>query len=342
MGPFLLLAVYPLLPHWKCAAQAPPSAISSNGPLANAEESQQADSQLIASKTLIERGRYNDAAATLRNYISANPKSADAHFLLGYALYRQTNAKDSLAEYTLGAQLRVPGANDLAIVAMDYLLLHDYADADKWLTTATSWQPGNALYWYYLGRAKYNENHFQDAVEAFEKCLKLRPKYLRAEYNLGLSYAGLGRDLEAEAAYKMAIEWEMNSNERDPQPFLDMGEFQLQKGHPDQALPYFEAGAALDSRNPRLHEQLGRTYEQLSELARADSELSKAIELAPRVSSLHFELARIYQKEGKTADAKEEFARCAALNATHSSDAAETPNPDPDASEASIPQLRTP
>jgi tetratricopeptide (TPR) repeat protein len=330
------------LPECKCTAQPAINVPPLDRAEANANLSKLDDSGLIETKSLIDRGAYDGAARKLRDYLSAHSRSSDAHFLLGYVLYRQTKARDSLAEYTLGAQLRTPEAKDLAIVAMDYLLLHDYADADKWLSMASSWQPENALYWYYLGRTKYNENRFQEAIAAFGKCLWLRPKSVRAEYNLGLSYAGMGRDLEAEASYKLAIEWEKNSGQRDPQPFLDIGMLQLQKGHPGQALPYLEEGVEMDARNPRLHEELGRAYEQLSEFARADAELSKAIRLAPLVASLHFELARTYQKEGQTAKARDEFARCAALNATHSSDIAETPNPDPDESGLSILEPKAP
>jgi Tfp pilus assembly protein PilF len=67
----------------------------------------------------------------------------------------------------------------------------------------------------------------------------------------------------------------------------------------------------------------------MRDLVKARSEIERAISLAPDIPSFHFEMGRIYQKEGLSAKAKEEFARCAALNATHSTDSAQSPNPDP-------------
>ena len=58
----------------------------------------------------------------------------------------------------------------------------------------------------------------------------------------------------------------------------------------------------------------------------AETEYKSAIALAPNVPALHFELGRIYQKEHLADLAKTEFARCAVLNASHSTDSSETPN----------------
>lgn len=293
------------------------------------QSSQPADPILAECLALIEQRQYPAAAEKIQVYLNGHPNAAEAHFLLGYTLYRQNQPRASLAEYTSGAQLQKPEANDLAVVAMDYILLRDYADADKWLSEATAWSPSVELYWYYLARTKYGENRFQEAVDVFTKCLTLAPRDLRAEYNLGLSYAGLGRNDEAAAAYRTAIGWQQNNPVQDPQPYLDLGILLLQESKPDLALQPLQKAVALDPKNPRAHEQLGQTWEQLRNLPRADTEMQAAVSLAPDVASLHFEMGRIFQREGLGAKARAEFDRCAALNATHSTDSAETPNPAP-------------
>lgn len=278
---------------------------------------------------LVKNREYASASQRIQEFLKAHPDSADGHFLLGYVLYREQKPRESLAEYTQGARFRKPNADDLAIVAMDYILLRDYADADKWLTQATTWSPQDELYWYYLGRTKYAENHFDEAIADFRHCLTLTPHDVRAEYNLGLAYAGLGRSADAIAAYRTAIDWQQHSAHPDPQPYLDLGILLLDQSQPRQAQPWLEKAAALAPYNPRAHEELGKAYEQIQNLPAASRELDAAIALAPNIPSLHFELGRIDQRLGLVAKAKEEFARCAALNATHSTDAVETPNPPP-------------
>lgn len=284
------------------------------------------DAGLAEPQALIENARYADAAQKIQSYLQNHPNSAAAHFLLGYTLYRENSPRQSLAEYTKGAHFQNPGASDLAAVAMDYILLHDYADADKWLTVATRQSPDTELYWYYLGRTKYVENHFDEAIEAFKKCMTLSPHNLRAEYNLGLAYAGAGQIDLATTAYQSAIAWQQSSGVQDPQPYLDFGSMLLQQGKPSQGLPLLEKAVTLGPQNPRAHEQLGKAWQQLHNLPKADAEMQAAVRLAPDVSALHFEMGRILQLEGLTAKAKVEFERCSALNATHSTDSSETPN----------------
>lgn len=285
--------------------------------------------ELQAITSQIERGSYAQAESHARAFLQRQPASSAAHFTLGYVLYRENKPKESLTEYTTGSRYHTPAANDLAVVAMDYILLADYPDADKWLTQATHWQPENALYWYFLGRTKYSENRFQQAIAAFNRSLALKPDDLRAEYNLGLSFAGLGRFSEAEAAYKTAISLEKASGPSDPQPYLDLGSLLAQQGEIDQATSYLAKAVELDAGNPKAHEALGHNYEQLKELGKAASEYKEAVALAPNVSGLHFELGRVYRKEKRDDLAREEFARCAALNQAHSTESAETPNIDP-------------
>ncbi|HET9088049.1 MAG TPA: tetratricopeptide repeat protein [Acidobacteriaceae bacterium] len=216
----------------------------------------------------------------------------------------------------------------MLVVAADYVYLHDYTDADKWLTLATQWNPDDALGWYLLGRTKYNENRFQEATSAFRRCLQLDPRNVRAEDNLGLSYEGLADDARAQLAYKTAIQWGSELSHPDAQPYLNLGMLLAREGHDAQAIPSLEKAVELAPQNPKAREQLGRAYEKLHMLRKAQSELQQAILLAPGVSGLHFQLGRIYHEENNETMAKKEFAVCATLNGSKSTDTEETPNPD--------------
>src|SRR5258708_23329951 len=87
---------------------------------------------VAAARSLLNAGKIQESEAILHNYLAANPLSADAHFLLGYALFRDQRPKESLAEFTAGAKFRRPRADELKIVAGGYVMLGDYSDADNW------------------------------------------------------------------------------------------------------------------------------------------------------------------------------------------------------------------
>ena len=165
-----------------------------------AMEAQQLDNEVRRIQSLADAGQVAEAEMGARAYLKDNANSAEAHFLLGYTLFRQRKPKESLAEYTEGAKIRRPGASDLITVGSDYVLLADYTDADKWFTQALEWDSQNLQLRYYLGRTKYNENRFDEAVTLFEQCLTADPRNVKAKDNLGLSYQGLGKTEQAETA----------------------------------------------------------------------------------------------------------------------------------------------
>jgi Flp pilus assembly protein TadD len=318
------------------------------------------DPLLVRAKSLTEQGRAAEAESLARQAIAKNPTSADAHFLLGYILFRKiqqhagpesgtpdaaasnriysekaiagseaafnnSNARASLAEYTEGAKFRKPSAYDLKIVALDYILLSDYSDADKWLTKMLEWTPQDPEGWYYLGRTKYNENRFEESIHAFERCLQLDPKNVKGEDNLGLAYAGLGRTDEAISAYTTAMEWQKDAPDKNPGPFIDLASLLLDQNRPTDAISYLHQAIAIAPRDSKAHELLGKAYSRLEQFPQAQAELESAVALAPNNPNLPCMLGPVYRKRGLTEKAKLELDRCAALNGTHSSPEAPRP-----------------
>jgi Flp pilus assembly protein TadD len=318
-------------------------------PLEHRADSGPADPALAEPARLLQQGRASQAEPLVRTYLTQHPDSADAHFLLGLALFRQIQeqaaahasasssqyaekivggparafraekAKASLAEYTEGAKHRAPSAADLKIVALDYVILEDYVDADAWLTKMLSWTPSDSESWYYLGRTKYNENRFAEAIQAFERSLSLDPQNVKAEDNLGLSYAGLGRNEEAIAAFEQAIEWQRSLLAKNSGPFIDLGSLLLDLNRSAEAIPCLQRALEISPQDSKAHELLGKAYSRLEQFAQAQLELEKAVELAPQNPNLPCMLGPVYRKQGLAQKAKLALERCAALNGTHSS-----------------------
>jgi tetratricopeptide (TPR) repeat protein len=279
----------------------------------------QAIDPLAEARALTESGKLAEAEQTVRRYVGTHANSAEAHFLLGYILFKQQRAEASLAEYTEGAKYRVPGALDLAAVAGDYVLLNDYSDADKWFTKSVEWDPNNLQTLYYLGRTKYNENRFEEAVAAFQQCLKMDPKNVKAEDNLGLSYQGLGKMDDAIAAYRTAISWESESATRDSGPYIDLGSLLLDSGRPAEAVPYLLKAVQMAPQDVRCHREIGKAYLHLNQLEKAQFELERSVELSPSNAPTHFVLAQVYRKRGMRDKAEAETKRYTELSAKSSS-----------------------
>ncbi len=276
------------------------------------------ESPLAGARALLDLGQAAEAEQLVRKYLEVHKNSGEGHYLLGYILFNRQKAKESLAEYTEGAKYRTPSAYDLETVGADYVLLEDYVDADRWFTKSVQWNPGNRQALYYLGRAKYNENRFDEAIAVFERCLKLDPKDVKAEDNLGLSYQALGRSDEAIVAYRQAIAWQADSPLKDAGPYIDLGAVLVEMDRIEEAVPHLLQAVAIAPRDVKAHRELGKAYLKLNRLPEAQNELEKVVELAPKGAPGHFILGQIYRKLGLADRAKAEFDRYAALNGTHS------------------------
>ena len=319
-------------------------------PAVASQSSDQAETLLSNAKALSEKGNFTEADRTVRQYLQGHPDSADGHFLLGHILFREISAKwleegkaegeallyntgdlsgplvayrdakatESLAEFTAGAKYHVPSAFDLKIVALDYLLLKDNNDADHWLTRSLQADPRDPQAWYYLGRTRYSSGQFREAIEAFEQCLKLQPRNVEAENNVGLSFEALDRPGEAIQAFENAIAWQAESPAKNPEPFIELAHLYLNENQPEKAVPYLSQSIAIHPNVSRAHEELGKAYSLLKRLPEAQAELEKAVELSPQAPNLHCLLASVYRKRGLADKAQAEYDRCAALTGSHS------------------------
>ena len=272
---------------------------------------------------MIRRGEFARAAQALRAYLDEHADSATAHMLLGLVEYEQNRPADSLGEFTRAARLKSPRASELVIVGLDYVKLRDLANADKWMTVAVHKDPGSAGAWRYLGGIKYSENRFAGAIDAYRRCLQIVPRDVLSEDGIGRSMEGLGRDDEAEAAYRQAIAWQTGAAQKYAQPLLHLGILLTRKGQAAAGLEYLKHAEAIGPVDVELLQALGDAHMQLKQWSDAQAALERAIALAPRNSHLHWLLATVYRHEGKMEQAREQQHLFASLVGNHSNDKAQ-------------------
>jgi tetratricopeptide (TPR) repeat protein len=264
--------------------------------------------QLKLARSYDDQGKYSEAETILRSYIADNKTGADAVYLLAYTLFRENKPADSLKQYTEAAQLRTPKPEDLRTVALDYVLLNDYRDAEHWAKYALSLDQKDAETWYELGRIEYTLNRFQDSLTSFHRSLALDPSSVKAENNLGLALEGLNRTDEAMAAYRKALAMQASSPHPSEQPMLNLATLLVSGDQFDEALPLLEQAQRIAPRDWKILAQLGRLHLDQGNLSDAQHDLEQAIEIQPERASLHFQLGQTYKKQGASDKANAQFA----------------------------------
>jgi tetratricopeptide (TPR) repeat protein len=276
-------------------------------------------SHLAQAKADLEHGQYADAEKILRDRLTDHASEVEARYLLAYALFRENKPADSLKEYTEAARQRAPRATDLKTVALDYVLLNDYGDAERWAHYCLSLDANDPEAWYEFGRIEYTLNRFQAAVDSFQRALQLDPVSVKAENNLGLALEGLNRTDEALVALRKAVAMQASSQRPSEQPLLNLAKLLIDRNHLDEALPLLQQAAQIAPRDSKILAQLGRLYSEKGELSAAREALEQAVAIEPLDSSLHFQLGQVYRKSGAPGKASREFATTQRLLGTTSS-----------------------
>jgi tetratricopeptide (TPR) repeat protein len=278
-------------------------------------------SDLAQAKADLDHGQYTDADRKLRDYLSAHPSSVDAKYLLAFTLFRENKAADSLKEYTEAAKQHAPHAADLKTVALDYVLLNDYTDAEHWIRYSLSLDANDPEAWYEAGRIEYTLNYFRPALEAFERSLQLDPASVKAENNRGLALEALNQIDDATAAFRKALAMQASSPHPSEQPMLNLATVLIDRNQLDEALPLLQQAQQIAPRDWKILAQLGRLYTLKDNLSAAREVLERAVEIEPQKSSLHFQLGQVYKKLGESEKAQAEFATTKQLLGTGSSSA---------------------
>ena len=281
------------------------------------------DASLFLAKSLLHLNRFSDAEAALKRYLEAHPKNSEASFLRGFVLFREDRAAPSLEAYTHAATLAMPHADDLKIVALDYVLLHDDASAVRWLERSLQMNGSDPEAWYFLGRALFSQSRFAEAEHGFLEALRLDPAQLRARNNLGLTYEAENRPADALREYQEAVARDRAARsgtaavagkpppaaETEAQPYVNLGSLLILQNRSAEAVPILQESAAISVSCVPCHLQLGRALGREGKLAAARVELEVAVKLKPEDPALHYELGLLYQRSGDKAAAKVELAR---------------------------------
>jgi tetratricopeptide (TPR) repeat protein len=275
----------------------------------------------------LQKKDYGRAAVSLRLALELDSGLPGAHAMLGSALLAQGYAQDAISHLEKGQ------ANDLLGVAL--LEADRPRDAVDYLEAALGKRPGDPDLLYYLAQA-----HDRLSKQVFEQLQQSSPDSPRAHQALGEALTAVGKTAEAEQHLRAALA--ARADLRDVHSAL--GELYLESGDYQRAEPEFRAEARLSPGSATaayklglVLANLGRTAEAIVELRRADGlqpgvpetliELGKAlntsgdavsaelllqgalakVQAGDLAASAHFQLAHVYRKLGRTADADREM-----------------------------------
>ena len=182
----------------------------------------------------------------------------------------------------------------------------DYLSAEPAFVEACRLDPGLPDACYYLGRARYFLDRYEDALAPLRQsqASDRRQPPGRALTAIAQALEALGRPQEAEAGFVQAIDAAPLSAE----PAVKYGLFLLRQGRAAAAVAPLVAAAKLDPASREAPLELGRSLYQLGRLEQALPHLRRAAKLDPKSAPAHAMLSKIYRRLGRDADADRHLA----------------------------------
>jgi tetratricopeptide (TPR) repeat protein len=284
---------------------------------------------------LAHQQRYTEAVAAYRKALHLQPSATATQMDLGIAYFKQGDFAHAAAAFQSPA--KIPGNTQAEILlALSLYGAHEYQAAIPHLEKLAAASPDNSELLEALAESYLYTRRFAKAKAEFEIMLRRNPDspgvhMLLAQADDSLNHtAGAVAELRAALSHGYLpnahfaigyIAWrdkrydeaasefrlELASSPRHAQALAYLGDVLL-RSHDPSARLMLEQAAALDDSIPIAHLDLGILDAAARENASARKQFQRAIALAPDDADAHYRLARLYQAEGRTDDAKAELA----------------------------------
>jgi type IV pilus biogenesis/stability protein PilW len=192
-------------------------------------------------------------------------------------------------------------------VAEAYLRVGRYQDALDTVNQAIALQPQNGGLRNFLGQSYFLAGRFDQAEAAFRKALELDPYLSDAHNNLGALYDRTGRKEQAEKEFQKAL---ADPGYATPEKaHLNLGRLYASQGRQDDALRSMRRAVEINPRFSQGHFELASHLDQIGKLEEAVREYEVAAPDYRGTGDFQYRLGFAYFRLGDREKAKEHLAR---------------------------------
>lgn len=142
-----------------------------------------------------------------------------------------------------------------------------------------------------------------EAIDHYQKAIKLAPDLYMARNNLGSDYLGKSNFAAAREQFEQVIK----INPTDAAAYFNTGVLSLLAQKYEDAASWFDQGLSRQPNNALGHYLRGVLYTQMGESSQAEKELRAALRLDPKAPKARLALVNLFVEQGRQAEAADEL-----------------------------------
>ena len=162
-------------------------------------------------------------------------------------------------------------------------------EAQDLTTQLISENPNVTFLYNLMGVILVEQNKPDEAIEYYEKGIKIDPNFSSIYSNLGLLYANKSEHIKAENFYKKSI----SLNYKNPEAHNNLGSLYKSLDKFKDAINCYKEAVKIDPKFIHAYHNLGNAYTAMGNFYEAKINFIKAIEINPRYTNSHRTLSRI-------------------------------------------------
>ena len=253
------------------------------------------ENNIAEAYNLINKGKINNAIDLFENLTSKYPKTARGFHLKAYAYVKSKNLTKALESITHAHRLS-PHSLDISLDRSNILSnLGEKKEAISILKEFDLETTKDTRVFYNLGCLLMDEKSNEDALKYFKKTLTLDPQNKSASYNIGVLLFNIAKFEKAIEVFK-AYQREFGQN-FEAERYISLSNFSL--NNLTEADSSLQKLCVIQPNNVGVWYDRGLTLTKLKRNYDAIHCYQKTLELRPDYNDAFWNMALLYQKEGK-------------------------------------------
>jgi len=236
--------------------------------------------------------RFKEARESLEKDLQLEPPSAPVLIRLARLAYRTGDLEGALGYLAHARDLEPGNATIHFFFGMVCIELKLPPEAKQSLKEAVRLNPDNPYYHYALGAVLLQEKNSDEAIPHFRKYRDSHPADPRGNFALGVAYFDA---YQLDAARK-ELESVASRPETQVGANLYLGRLAVREDNLTEAADRLRKAVASDPSSPEPYAELALVHIRRKEFALAESNLTRALQIAPEHYRTNLNLLMLYQK----------------------------------------------